>query len=155
MNQVIMKSIELAKYDKRFKQMEVKTELSPTLPLLALDTDKMQQVFFNLLLNARDAIAETGRTGEISIQTERRDGSVIAEVTDNGPGIPTGILNAIFDPFFTTKTKGNGTGLGLAVCQSIVTAHGGRITAENRSEGAGSTFRITFPISRTTVDVKA
>lgn len=154
MNQVIMKSIELARYDKRFKQMEVKTELSPTLPLLALDTDKMQQVFFNLLLNARDAIAETGRTGEITIQTERRDGSVIAEVTDNGPGIPTGILNAIFDPFFTTKTKGNGTGLGLAVCQSIVTAHGGRITAENRSEGAGSTFRITFPISRTTVDVK-
>ncbi|QQS47578.1 MAG: HAMP domain-containing protein [Acidobacteriota bacterium] len=148
LNRVILKSLELAKYDKRFKQLAVRTELSPGLPMLALDNDKMQQVFFNLLINARDAIAETERSGEIVIRTTHQNGSVNAEVSDNGAGIPPENLNSIFDPFFTTKTKGNGTGLGLAVCQSIILTHGGRITAENRSDGEGSTFRITFPVSK-------
>lgn len=151
-NQVMLKSIELARYDKRFKQMEVTTDLAAEMPQIPLDTDRMQQVFFNLLLNARDAIAETGIEGRIDLTSRLEDGSIIVEVADNGGGIPPQILESIFDPFFTTKAKGNGTGLGLAVCQSIVTAHGGRIRAENRTDTAGSIFRISLPAGRTRIE---
>ena len=142
LNQVLTKSIELASYDKRFKRLSIRTELSP-LPTLQLDPDRMQQVFLNLLLNARDAIGEEADNGEIMISTAAPDGEVIAEITDNGSGIAPELLPRIFDPFVTTKPKGQGTGLGLAVCHSIVAAQGGRITAANHERG--STFTVAFP----------
>jgi signal transduction histidine kinase len=143
LNQVILKSLELASYDKRFKQLIVRTELEPSLPTLPLDSDRMQQVFLNLLLNARDALSETEENGEIIVSTNLLDGEVRAEIADNGVGIPVENLRRIFDPFFTTKIRGQGTGLGLAVCHSIVTAQGGRISATNREYG--TIFTVAFP----------
>jgi signal transduction histidine kinase len=143
LNQVIQKSLELASYDKRFKQLVVRTELEPSLPALPLDSDRMQQVFLNLLLNARDAIGDREDRGEIMVSTTLSEGEVKALIADNGVGIPVENLQRIFDPFFTTKVRGQGTGLGLAVCHSIVTAHGGRISATNRE--SGTIFTVSFP----------
>ncbi len=143
LNQMILKSLELAGYDKRFKRLSVRTELDRSLPLLPLDSDRIQQVFLNLLLNARDAIGETKEDGEIIVSTCVFDGEVRAEIADNGVGISAENLQHIFDPFFTTKVRGQGTGLGLAVCHSIVIAHGGSICAANWERGA--VFTVTFP----------
>ena len=142
-NQLILKSIELALYDKRFKRLRIETNLDSRMPRLRLDEDRFQQVLLNLLLNARDAITETREDGMILITTAVGDGLVAIEIVDNGSGIPSGNLPRIFDPFFTTKAKGQGTGLGLAVCLNIVTALGGTIEAANRPRGA--VFTITFP----------
>ncbi|MDQ3010021.1 MAG: HAMP domain-containing histidine kinase, partial [Acidobacteriota bacterium] len=133
--------IELASYDKRFKRLTVRTEFSP-LPTLQLDPDRMQQVFLNLLLNARDAIGDEADDGEVIISTNSPGGEVTVKIADNGSGIAPDLLPRIFDPFVTTKAKGQGTGLGLAVCQSIVATQGGRISAANRERG--SIFTVTF-----------
>ncbi len=142
LNLVIAKSIELASYDKRFKRLSIRTDLANRLPLLPLDADRMQQVFLNLLLNARDAIGESAEDGQITVSTAQHNGEVLAEIADNGIGIPTENLQRVFDPFFSTKAKGQGTGLGLAVCHSIVIAHGGRISATSKVRG--SVFTIEF-----------
>jgi two-component system, NtrC family, sensor kinase len=142
LNQVILKSLELARFDKGFKQLTVATKLTGDLPLLQLDADRMQQVFLNLLLNARDAIGET-TGGEITIHTQQQDGEVRALIADNGHGIAPENLARIFDPFFSTKPKGQGTGLGLAVSHSLVTAHGGRISVQPNE--VGTTFMLCFP----------
>lgn len=147
LNQVIRKSLELAGYDKRFKRLTIHTEFN-VLPPLPLDPDRMQQVFLNLLLNARDAIGEEAPEGQIAIATHLHNGEVVAEIADNGAGIPPENLPRIFDPFFTTKPRGQGTGLGLAVCQNIVAAHGGRISASNGARG--SVFVVAFPLANTT-----
>ena len=142
LNQVLKKSIELASYDKRFKALTIRTELAP-LPTLQLDPDRMQQVFLNLLLNARDAIGDEAESGEIVVSTNAPDGEVLAQIADNGSGIAPELLPRIFDPFFTTKPKGQGTGLGLAVCHGIIAAQGGRISAVNQERG--SVFTVAFP----------
>ena len=101
------------------------------------------QVFLNLLLNARDAIGEQANGGEITVVTRHCEGEIRAEIADNGSGIPPENIERIFDPFFTTKPKGQGTGLGLAVCHSIVTAHGGQISVTPRKHS--TVFTVTFP----------
>lgn len=150
LNEVIEKSLELASYDKRFKSLSVRAELDRSLPMLALDADRMQQVFLNLLLNARDAIGDSAENGEIAIETRQTETEIVATISDNGPGIAPELIRKIFDPFFSTKPRGQGTGLGLAVCQSIVTTHGGQISAANRSGppgdvAHGSVFTVRFP----------
>jgi signal transduction histidine kinase len=146
LNQVILKSLELARFDKRFKQLTVSTSLAGQLPLLQLDADRMQQVFLNLLLNARDAIAEAATDGQITIHSGQSEGEVWVKIGDNGIGVSQEHLERIFDPFFTTKPKGQGTGLGLAVSHSIVTAHGGRISVQN--QGRGTLFILAFSTSQ-------
>ena len=102
---------------------------------------KLQQVFTNLILNARDAMISGGT---ITLQTSANGGSeVLVMVADTGEGIPPENLGRIFDPFFTTKGVGNGTGLGLAVTYGIVQEHGGTIEAQ--SSGDGTTFSLSFP----------
>lgn len=145
LNQVLAKSIELARYDKQFKQLDLHVEFSSNLPPLQIDGDQMQQVFLNLLLNARDAIDEADRNGngEIKISTRRDAHEIIVEIADNGIGIHPDNLERIFDPFFSTKPKGKGTGLGLAVSHNIVAAHGGRISIAPQTQGTMVT--IAFP----------
>lgn len=105
---------------------------------------KLQQVFTNLLLNARDAMFGGGT---ITLSTELSDdGDIQVEVKDTGVGIAPENLSRIFDPFFTTKGVGNGTGLGLAVTYGIVQEHGGTIEAASEN-GSGTTFRITLPVA--------
>ncbi len=143
LNQVLAKSLELARFDKRFKQLDVQVNFSDNLPRLPLDSDQMQQVFLNVLLNARDAIEAADRDGEIQITTRREAQEIIVEIADNGLGIAPENLERIFDPFFSTKPSGKGTGLGLAVSHSIVAAHGGRIAITPQVQGTVVT--IAFP----------
>jgi len=108
------------------------------------DHNQLQQVFTNLLANARDALGEGG--GRIRVETRAiGDGSyVLASVEDDGPGIPSEAIPRIFSSFYTTKPEGQGTGLGLSITQSIVHDHGGRIDVVSRP-GEGATFRIFLP----------
>ena len=105
---------------------------------------KLQQVFTNLILNARDAMAFGGT---ITLKTYAEDDRVVVEVSDTGEGIPPENLKKVFDPFFTTKGVGNGTGLGLAVSYGIVQEHAGSIDARSEN-GNGTTFQIALPVAR-------
>jgi signal transduction histidine kinase len=102
----------------------------------------MEQLFLNLTLNALRAMPEGGT---LTLSTRKKDGKLIAEIRDTGAGIPEEIRERIFDPFFTTREVGEGTGLGLAVSDSIVAAHGGSIEVESEV-GKGSVFRVSFSI---------
>src|SRR5262249_21075323 len=109
------------------------------------DFHQVQQVLINLITNAQQAISAARIPGRLMLRTGRRDGRVVVEVGDNGPGIPPSILPRIFDPFFSTKKQGRGTGLGLSVSYGIVRDHGGEIKVESRM-GAGTTFSVFFPV---------
>jgi signal transduction histidine kinase len=144
-NEAILKSLELARFDKRFKILRVRTDLAPAARPVALDADRIQQVLLNLLLNARDAIEEGGGRGEIAIATIADEKEVRIKISDTGVGIPAEHIDRIFDPFFTTKVKQQGTGLGLAVCHSIIAAHGGNISVQ--SDDRSTTFSIVLPLA--------
>lgn len=143
-NSVIEKSLRLASFDKSFQQLRVEKKLSDSLPSIYADSDQLHQVFLNILLNARDAMPKGGR---LLINSFHTDDFVTVEVSDSGIGIEEGELKRIFDPFFTTKSSGKGTGLGLAVCYGIVTAHDGRIEVSN-NDNNGSTFSISLPFEK-------
>lgn len=143
-NEIIDKSLRLANFDKSFQNLSLKTDLTNDLPEVLADFDQLQQVFLNLFLNARDAMPEGG---ELRISSEIKDNFVNIKISDSGTGITDSDLKQIFDPFFTTKSTGKGTGLGLAVCYGIITAHDGKIEVLNTG-GRGSTFSIYLPISR-------
>lgn len=112
------------------------------------DRIQLQQVIINLLVNSVQAIVHSGQPiRRIDIQTSvNEDGSVGFSVFDNGPGIATGDLGRIFDSFFSTKDAG--IGIGLAICQSIIRAHGGSILGANRPNG-GAHFRFALPVPLT------
>ncbi|MDH3492688.1 MAG: ATP-binding protein [Acidobacteriota bacterium] len=141
-NKIIEKALRLARFDKSFKSFELELDLDRRLPLVFVDPDQIQQVVLNLLLNARDAMPEGGT---ISISTASNEASVTIVVADTGTGIASEQLKLIFDPFYSTKSSGVGTGLGLAVCYGIITAHGGTIDAES---ACGEGTRFTVSLSR-------
>ncbi len=108
---------------------------------------RLEQVFLNLLLNALQSFSRDDPGGnEIVLEVRAVGERAMAEVRDNGRGIPEDVRPRIFDPLFTTKPVGEGTGLGLSICHGIVTAVGGRIEVES-VEGAGSTFRVALPLA--------
>jgi signal transduction histidine kinase len=113
-----------------------------TLPLVDCYAGQLNQVWMNLLVNAAQAINESG---EVRIQTLREDENVIVTICDTGRGIATDELKYIFDPFFTTKPVGEGTGLGLSVTYSIIERHNGLIQVESSTE-KGTSFIVTIPI---------
>jgi signal transduction histidine kinase/CheY-like chemotaxis protein len=108
------------------------------------DRDQLVQLFFNLVLNAEQAIQSAGGRGDIWLACGSEGGCAWALVRDNGPGIPTEIKPRIFDPFFTTKRAGQGTGLGLSISHGIVQQHGGSIAVVS-AEGLGTTLRVSLP----------
>ena len=103
--------------------------------------NRIQQVFFNLILNARDAMPSGGW---LTLRTHADDETVVVEVGDTGHGIRREHLRRIYDPFFTTKGIGKGTGLGLSVSYGIVQEHGGAIFVES-DPGHGTTFQVALP----------
>ena len=115
-------------------------KLPETLPLIKIDRHKLQQVFINLLLNATQACDQQG---EIVLSAGNNMDSVWVGIRDDGSGIAAADLNKIFDPFFTTKPPGEGTGLGLAMCQRIVEEAGGTIDVDS-VPGGGSFFKLVF-----------
>jgi PAS domain S-box-containing protein len=148
-NRVISESLSLVEPMLKAARISVNSQLKTSLPAVYGNIGKLQQVFMNLIMNARDAMP---RGGELTITTEAEDSTVHVEVSDNGVGIPTEHLNKIFDPFFTTKATSRGTGLGLAVTYGIIQEHSGSIQVDS-VVGRGTTFRLEFPAVRKTVNV--
>jgi two-component system NtrC family sensor kinase len=143
--------VELAAYQLRKAGVEVSFSLHPGDPRVTADRSQMEQLFLNLVLNALQAMPEGGT---LTLQTGISEGQAFAEVRDTGRGIPPEIRDRIFDPFFTTRAVGRGTGLGLAVSDSIVAAHGGRIEVTSRV-GVGSAFRVWLPRFEASIPEKA
>ena len=128
-------------------------DVQADLPLVLGTSGRLGQVIVNLLLNAVQALPESGLRQNLVTLRAQREGAqhVLVEVTDNGTGIPDDVLPRIFDPFFTTKPIGVGTGLGLSLCHGIVTSFGGRIEA--LTSAAGTTMRIVLPVAKTALTV--
>lgn len=118
----------------------MRTELAADLPPVRADRVQLQQVLMNLMLNAVEAMRESG--GELTIRTRREGGDVLVSVSDTGEGIPADKTEQIFNAFFTTKA--GGTGMGLAISRTIIESHGGRLWAEANA-GRGATFNFTLP----------
>jgi PAS domain S-box-containing protein len=144
LNEVIEDVLKLLHGDLLNQHVVVDRELAETLPAVRGDRVQMQQVIINLIVNACDAMSDTESSKRrLSVRTESRDGDgVRAAVGDQGCGIAPDQLERVFEPFVTTKSKG--MGLGLAVCRTIIAAHGGALWAENNPE-AGACFVITLP----------
>ncbi|MGD0884139.1 MAG: ATP-binding protein [Thermodesulfovibrionales bacterium] len=146
-NDIIDRAVDLRSYWLSSSNIEIRKDYGVSQSVF-VDSQQMQQVILNILLNAEQAIAgSNGRNGKITFvthpDTDRH--RVIVRISDNGPGIPEDIVSRIFDPFFTTKQVGAGTGLGLSISHGIVTEHGGSIVVEN-AEGDGATFIIELPL---------
>jgi len=147
LNQKIMGVLALA-YDEAAKhQIEVFTELAPDLPVLRGDRVQIQQVLLNLIVNAIEAMStHTEGPRELVVRTEAtEDGGAAVFVRDTGPGLEPEALEQVFQPFHTTKA--GGMGMGLAICASIIEAHGGRLWA-SPNEPRGAVFQFTLPPTR-------
>lgn len=139
---ILDRTINLVKYDKRFKNVQLITDIEDNIPLLKVNQDKMQQVFLNLIINALDAMPDGGT---LRIAMKRLDSRIELIFSDTGVGIETDMMDKVFDPFFTTKSPGKGTGLGLSICYGIIKEHDGTITVKSKKD-EGTTFTITLPI---------
>jgi PAS domain S-box-containing protein len=147
LNSIIEMSLDLLAYQLRSADIRVETDLTPDPPPVTADADQLHQVVTNLLVNAHQALLGVSgpRTLRLSTRYDRASGTATLSVADNGPGIPAEIRPRIFEPFFTTKAAGEGTGIGLSLCASIVRAHGGQI-AVSESAGGGATFTVALPL---------
>ncbi len=144
-NRLLDDTLQLLEPQIRKSNIEIVKDYSDEMLPMFGNAGKLQQIFTNLILNARDAM--TGGTGRITLRTHLVDSDEVKiEVTDTGQGIAPENLGKIFDPFFTTKGVGNGTGLGLAVSYGIVQEHGGTIEAFSEN-GNGTTFMLSFPVA--------
>lgn len=147
LNTLVHASVELLAYAFQVDKIELRLELAPTLPALWADPPQLQQVLLNLLTNAQQALAEvpTRRRLTITTQAEADATLVRCTITDTGLGMSPDIQQHLFEPFFTTKPVGQGTGLGLALCQDIIAGHGGSIQVAS-SPGHGATFQVMLPV---------
>jgi two-component system, sporulation sensor kinase E len=139
LNEVVQSTLELMRPELGNRDLIIREQLDPQLPLIAFDPAQMKQVLINLVKNAMQAMT---KDGVLTLQTGQGREGVWVSVMDTGGGIPQDKINRLFEPYYTTKEKG--TGLGLMIVQRIVRAHGGRIEVESRV-GQGTTFRIWIP----------
>jgi len=145
LRQVIERALSLMREQLRLREIEVTVDLGPEEPVVLGNAIQLEQVFINLLTNARDAVAEAPRKA-IRISGSTGSGAVEVALADSGHGIPPGLERRIFDPFFTTKEVGKGTGLGLSITYGIINEHGGTISVVS-PPGAGATFLIHLPLA--------
>lgn len=143
LNALLERTLYLLQHHQRFRRLEVVREFDPALPPVVGNGERLIQAAMAILLNAADA---TGGQGTVTVTTRHEGQWVIAELSDNGPGIPPEVLPKIFEPFYTTKGPSRGTGLGLAICYGIIADHQGRLDV--RSEPGRTTFRIVLPPAR-------
>ena len=154
-NEVLQKAFEIFSQQLKVRGIEVLWDIDNGLPRINADPGRLEQVFINLLLNARDAIEEKWGPQEggpvdkrIVLKTKIDGSNVVCKVCDTGKGVPQSIADKIFEPFFTTKEVGEGTGLGLSISYGIVKDCGGSIkVVPHRPEGA--CFVLKFPILQT------
>jgi len=145
-NDIVQKTLELRAYELKTSNIEVVLDLAPGLPRIVVDFQQVEEVFLNLILNAEQAMTETGRGGKLGIKTQKVRDYIRISFTDDGPGIPKEHLDKLFDPFFTTRGERGGTGLGLSVCHGIVVEHGGRIYIRSQP-GKWATFFVELPVT--------
>ncbi len=149
LNSVVEETLSLVAHPFRTAQVQVTRNLQQELPPMLGSNNKLQQVFLNLFMNARDSMPSGGM---VEVRTTAHNGSVEIEITDTGSGIPQENLHRIFDPFFTTKSMGRGTGLGLSVSYGIIKEHAGKVDVRS-VQGKGTSFRLEFPVARKAVHV--
>ncbi len=142
--EVVEDTVKLVDRQSRFREIALELAVDQSLPRVRGDHERLRQLLLNLLFNAADALS--GR-GKIEVSATGANERVQLVVSDDGPGIDGEILDQVFDPFVTTKPAGQGTGLGLAVCHTIVDQLGGSIRAENRA-GGGASFEVSLPAAR-------
>ena len=149
---VLDDTLQLLEPQLRRSQIQIVRQYDDDAPEAYGNAGKLQQVFTNLILNARDAIPDGG---QIIVSTgTAEDGLLVAEISDTGIGIAPENVAKIYDPFYTTKGVGRGTGLGLAVSYGIIQEHAGRISVDS-TPGKGTTFRITLPTARVRARLQA
>ncbi|SMP51283.1 histidine kinase [Desulfonatronum zhilinae] len=155
-NDVLRRACDFFSEQLKIRDITVTWELDADQPPVLADPNRLEQVFINLLVNARDAIedkcsgkdcAESDRM--ITLRTRSNARHVVAEVLDTGPGVPKNVIGRIFEPFFSTKEVGRGTGLGLSICYDIITDYDGTIHVFSKP-GHGARFVVTLPIAGTT-----
>lgn len=144
---LLHESVELVAHDLRRNRVNVRYELDDNLPPVTGDRIQLQQLFVNLLNNARDAVQDQPKERRtIAIRAYAEHGTMVVEITDRGVGLAEDTAVHLFDPFFTTKE--HGMGIGLSICQSIVNDHGGKIEGiPNLEPEVGATFRVRLPFS--------
>src|SRR2546428_1391643 len=143
LNGVVEETLSLVSHPFRSAHVQVIKTLQKGLPPVLGSNNRLQQVFLNLFMNARDAMPSGGM---LEVRTAAHNGYVEIEITDTGIGIPRENLIRIFDPFFTTKSSGRGTGLGLSVSYGIIKEHAGKIDVRS-TPGKGTSFRVEFPVA--------
>ncbi|HYR42110.1 MAG TPA: ATP-binding protein [Terriglobia bacterium] len=148
-HQVITDTLSLLEHQFKGARIRMERELRAEYPIAFGNAGKLQQVFLNLFVNARDAMPEGG---ELRVLTDNVDSKIEIIVQDTGIGISRENIKKIYDPFFTTKTAGKGTGLGLSVSYGIVREHGGNISVDSKP-GAGTSFKLELPLVRKPVNV--
>jgi two-component system NtrC family sensor kinase len=150
---LLKETINLASNQIKLSGIKIEFQTADNLPRVHGDSQQLEQVFLNLILNSIDASPKGSKIQVIIVPAD--DPHYLAvKIIDFGSGIPQHILSSIFDPFFTTKGKGKGTGLGLSVSQGIVAKHGGRIRVSSQ-EGAGSSFTVTLPVTTIPAEIGA
>ncbi len=143
-NAVINNTLNMRNYEQNLNQIQVIRQFGENLPQVKADAFQLQQVFLNLIVNAEYFMKEAHGCGCLTITTEQALGNIRISFQNDGPEIPDDIKKHIFDPFFTTKPVGKGTGLGLSISYGIITAHNGRMSAENLP-GGGVVFTVELP----------
>ncbi|ACS79429.1 PAS domain S-box protein [Maridesulfovibrio salexigens] len=150
-NDVLRRGFDFFSRQLTLRNISVEWNLNSHLPIIKADSNRLEQVVINLLINARDAIEERWKDSvpladnkKIYITTDFTDENVVIEICDTGPGIPDPIQTRLFEPFFTTKDVGKGTGLGLSISYGIIKDYNGTISASTK-EDLGACFTITFP----------
>jgi len=144
---IIQHSLSLLETEATRRHVQITSQLGERSLIAECDADQLQQVFINLAVNALDAMAPGGGTLNVAAEVSGGNGVRQARITfaDSGPGVAPQARSRVFDPFFTTKEPGKGTGMGLAVSQSIMRDHGGDLSFESGSEGAR--FFVTLPLA--------
>jgi C4-dicarboxylate-specific signal transduction histidine kinase len=143
-NEIVHRSLSLTREQLQDRQIAVQLALCPDNPVILGNAIQLEQVFINIITNARDALGQVAER-RLYVSCLCQSEMVELKFRDTGPGIPLGLEERIFDPFFTTKEVGRGTGLGLSIAYGIIKEHQGSITLLNRP-GEGATFVIQIPL---------
>ncbi|MFZ5822153.1 MAG: sensor histidine kinase [Chloroflexota bacterium] len=145
-NTLLTGCVSLVENQAIFHNIEIISNLDPSLPMIIVDPSQVERVFLNLIINAAEAMEGSGKL-TITTTMDAKTRCIDIDVKDTGPGITDENLEKIFDPFFTTKETGHGVGLGLAISHGIVNEHGGSLTVETEP-GKGTTFTVSLPLPK-------
>jgi len=155
-NEILQKAMEILGQQLKVRGIDIEWELEEHLPSIMADPDRLEQVFINLLINARDAVDEKWQSRDhpegvkkIALKTKSLGNKIVVEIKDTGPGISDAIIDRIFEPFFTTKKVGQGTGLGLSISYGIIQECKGSIKALSE-KNEGTSFIMKFPVAGVT-----